>query len=213
MDWKFCYFEKEKNNMKKEIKNKEFLAKGKRVIVYTASYGGGKVVIKEKNPKSTAINRIYNEANFLKKLNKVGIGPKFIAFFDDILVMEFVEGMLIEQFVKENNKGKIVKVLKNVLQQMYKLDKLGINKEEMNRPCKHIIIGKKVVLIDWERSNNTISPKNVTQFCQFLTSSKFGSLIFEKGIVIDKKYTQKVAKEYKQKLDNVSFNKIYSLVK
>ena len=103
--------------------------------------------------------------------------------------------------------------MKNVLQQMYKLDKLGINKEEMNRPCKHIIIGKKVVLIDWERSNNTISPKNVTQFCQFLTSSKFGSLIFEKGIVIDKKYTQKVAKEYKQKLDNVSFNKIYSLVK
>ena len=95
--------------MKKEIKNKEFLAKGKRGIVYTASYGGGKVVIKEKNPKSTAINRIYNEANFLKKLNKVGIGPKFIAFFDDILVMEFVEGMLISNLLRRIIRGKLLR--------------------------------------------------------------------------------------------------------
>ena len=197
-----------------KIKNKEFLAKGKRGIVYTALYGGKKVVVKEKNPKSTAINRMYNEANFLKKLNKVGIGPKFIDFFNDILVMEFVDGELIEKFVKENSKSRIIKVLKNVLQQMYKLDTLGINKEEMSRPYKHIIIkGRRVVLIDWERANNTINPKNVTQFCQFLTSSKFGSLIAEKGIVIDKKNMQKVAKKYKQKLDKASFNKIYSLVK
>ena len=204
--------------MKKEIKNKKFLSKGKRGIVSTALYNGKKVVVKENNPKSTAINRIYNEANFLKKLNKIGIGPKFIDFFNDSLndslVMEFVEGVLIEKFIVENNKKKIVEVLKNILKQMFKLDKLGINKEEMSRPYKHIIIRKKdVVLIDWERANNTINPKNVTQFCQFLTSSKFGSLIAENGIIIDKKNIRKLANEYKQKLDKKSFDKIYALLK
>ena len=39
-----------------------------------------KVVIKIKNPKSEALGRMENEANYLKILNKKGIGPKFIRY-------------------------------------------------------------------------------------------------------------------------------------
>ena len=57
-------------------------SKGKRGLVYLAKYKGKKIIIKTKNPKSRTPGRIEIGAQFLKKLNKHGIGPRFLFFKD-----------------------------------------------------------------------------------------------------------------------------------
>jgi len=52
----------------------------------------------------------------------------------------------------------------------------------MHHPWKHIIIGKKVVLIDFERMHVTKDPKNVSQFCQFVTSKKMTGFLSDKEL-------------------------------
>ena len=80
------------------------------------------------------------------------------------------------------------------------LDDLGINKEEMHHPVKHILIGKKdIVMIDFERCSFSEKVKNVTQFIQFITSTNLSKILNEKGIFFDKEKLRDVAKNYKEK--------------
>lgn len=197
------------------MKNKEFFAKGKRGFIYTAKLGRKKIAIKEKNPESKAENRIEIEAYWLKRLNKHKIGPKFLFFKNNSLVYEFIEGIFLEEFVKNSTKTKIKKLLKGVFNQMFILDKLGINKEEMHHPYKHIIITKnnKPVLLDFERANNTEKPSNVTQFCQCVTSTNMINLFKPKGIKINKKKIRTSARKYKKEINRKNLNEILKIIK
>ena len=197
------------------VTNKEFFAKGKRGFIYTAKLGKKKIAIKEKNPESKAQSRIEFEAYWLKKLNKHKIGPKFIFFERGSLAYEFVEGIFIEEFIKNSTKRDIKKVLMELLNQMFLLDELGINKEEMHHPYKHIIITKKTkpVLLDFERANNTEKPSNVTQFCQFITSTNLHSLLNKKGFKIDISKVRAAARKYKHNINKKNFKEIIKIIK
>jgi putative serine/threonine protein kinase len=193
------------------MKNLRYLAKGKRGVVYTTTYRNKKVAIKKKNPDSEAIGRIQHEANMLKLLNKANIGPKFISHKENELIYVFVEGEFIIDFIEKNSKTNILKVLNDIFKQMFTLDKLGLNKEEMHHPLKHILVHKnKPVMIDFERTHYTIKPKNVTQFCQFMMSTK--KLLDSKNIKINKKEIMSLAQTYKNKRTLENFNNILRLL-
>jgi putative serine/threonine protein kinase len=197
-----------------QVRKKEFFAKGKRGFIYTAKLGNKKIAIKEKNPESKAQSRIEFEAYWLKKLNKHKIGPKFIFFKDDSLAYEFVEGIFIEEFMENSTKEEINKVFIDLFNQMFLLDGLGVNKEEMHHPYKHIIITKKTkpVLLDFERANNTEKPSNVTQFCQFITSTNLHSLLNKKGFKINIRKVRAAAKKYKHNINKKNFEEIIKII-
>jgi len=150
-----------------KIFNPELFAKGKRGLIYTFKIGNKIIALKTKNPDSKAINRIENEANFLKLLNKYKIGSKLIDYGKGFITYEFIKGVTLKEFLKDNKLNK--KIILNIKRQCEILDKLKINKEEMHYPVKNIIINKnKPVLIDFERCGYTLRPKNLNQFKQFL---------------------------------------------
>lgn len=186
------------------IKNIEFFARGKRGVIYTGNYKGKKVAIKIKRPTSKAEGRIKNEYFWLKRLNKYKIGPKFILFKNKALVYEFVKGEFILDFFKKASRKDKTKVLKEVFKQLRVMDKLKVNKKELHKPLKHILIGKKVVLIDFERCYKSNKPKNVTQFCQFLLRRKL--------IKVKEKEFIELNRKYKKNLDDKSFNEILKLI-
>jgi len=170
---------------KKGITNISKIAKGHRGVIYTGMHHSRKVAIKKKRPESEAVGRMENEARWLKFLNRKGIGPKFIFFKKDYFVYNFIEGDFIMDFFEKADKRAVKKVLIDVLRQCNLLDVIGVNKEEMHHPLKHIIVkDSKAVMIDFERIHASQKPKNVTQFLQFLSSKKVYAILHNKGLKI-----------------------------
>jgi len=197
---------------KKGLKNIKKFARGNRGLLYKASLKKKIVVIKTKKPESEAKGRIANETKWIKILNKHKVGPKLLFSGNGYFAYEFVKGDFIIDFIKKNNKEDIIKIIKNVFNQIYIMDKLKVDKEEMHRPLKHIIIDKKPVLIDFERCKITKKPKNVTQFCQFLMSGSTELLLRQKGIKLKKDKIINLAKTYKKEQTKENLNKILSIL-
>ena len=198
----------------KGIKNIEYFTKGHRGILYTGSYKGKKIVIKAKLPESKAAGRIANEVKHLKLLNKYKIGPCILTAKRDYFVYGFIDGDFILKNFKKNNKKNILKIIKQTFSQLFILDKLKINKEEMHHPLKHIIIDKKNKpwLVDFERCHETKKPKNVTQFSVFLISGHAKNLLEEKGIKVNRDKLIEAAKSYKKEMNRKNLSKITDLI-
>ncbi len=174
---------------KKKVTSIKYFTKGHRGILLTGKYKGKKITIKAKLPESEAMARMENEAKWVKRLNKKGIGPKFVFSGKDYFAYYFVEGVFFPEFAKKATKKDAIAAAKNVLMQCHEMDKIGVDKEEMHNPYKHILVkGKKAVLIDFERAHISQNPKNVTQFLQYLSSSKIKLVNRKKAISISKKY-------------------------
>ncbi len=188
----------------KSIRDVEFFAKGKRGKVFTGNYNGKKVAIKVNK-------KINNEKSWLKILNKHKIGPKFIYSENDYIVYEFIDGKRILDYIAENEKKEIIKVLKVVFRQCRVLDRLKIDKKEMHNPWKHILIGNEVKMIDFERCHKVDKGKNVTQFGQFLLRKK--DLLKKKGISINRKEFIRILKRYKDKQTEGNYKKIITILK
>jgi len=198
---------------KKELKSIKKFARGHRGILYKACLKKKEVVIKTKKPESKAKGRIANETKWIKILNKYNIGPKLLFSGKGYFAYEFVKGDFILDFIKKSNKEDIIKTIKNVFNQLYIMDKINMDKEEMHHPLKHIITDKNPVLIDFERCRKTIKPKNVTQFCQFVTSSLTCPLLKLKEIKINKDNIIMLAKKYKKDMSRKNLNQILNLIK
>ncbi len=199
---------------KQKITNIHYFAKGKRGLVYKGVYKRKAVVVKIQRPDAITLSTVQFEATWLKKLNPYKIGPKFFFATEHFLVMEYIEGDLFEDFIRTQQKKDILSLIKKLLQQMYLLDSLGINKYEMNHPDKHIIIRKGTpIMIDFERCRYTEDPKNITQVVQFITATRITLLLEKKGIHVDKKGMQDAARIYKLNRNKKNYNKVISFIK
>ena len=115
--------------------------------------------------------RMNDEAKLLKIVNKVGIGPKLIDKSKNFLVMEYLEGEKIGDWVNQISGKGTSKLLKNtikkILEDCYKLDKIGLDHGELSSLSKHIIIGKsKITILDFESSSTKRQVSNVTSATQ-----------------------------------------------
>lgn len=182
------------------VTNKELFKKGKRSFVYLGTVGNKKVIIKEQRVDTAAMDVLEKEAHWLKLVNTKRIGPKFYHLTENEIIMEYIDGTFFPAWVKNANKTDIQNVLQDVLSQCFKLDQLGISKEEMTNPYKHIIVTKqnKPYLIDFERCRKRLQPQNVTQFCHYLTSSAMAKTLASKDIHFDVKKTRELTADYKR---------------
>ncbi len=205
----------------KQVKNITYFTKGHRGLLYIGDYKKKKVVIKTEKKESQAIGRIENEVNYLKILNKKGIGPELYVYDKKFtyFVCQYIDGAFFPIWLEhstKNNKAMIKKTIKNIFTQCFRMDKQKINKEEMHHPYKHIIIEKatkKPILIDFERCHKSQEPVNVTQFSSYLISNFMILLLKEKGIKVNKDKVIAAAKKYKKEMSKKNLDKIVSLVK
>jgi putative serine/threonine protein kinase len=162
--------------MVKNIILGKIIGKGRRGVVRRCVFSGNNYVAKVPNPKSDTIRRIENESCWLKKLNIFNIGPKFVFCDENVLVMEYLDGEHLCDFLKTCDEKSERKVLKKIMLQCRVMDKLKVNKFEMHRITKNaIVIRGDPILIDFEKCKIVLEPKNVTQFCQFLLKRGYGN--------------------------------------
>ena len=192
----------------------KLFAKGKRGLVYLGKKGKQGIGVKIKKPESRARLRLENEAAVLRKINAKGIGPKLLFAGKDFIAYKFAEGEYIKDYVLRQGRKDIISALKETFRQCFILDKMKLTKEEMHRPLKHVIIGRnKVTLIDFERGHYDRSPKNVTQFCQFIRTGRFAEALKNKKIFIDEALLLSLAKDYKKQPTGKNFRRIRALLK
>jgi len=104
------------------------------------------------------------EIYFLKKLQQYDFVPRLYGWDEKELevTMEFIEGNFIRDTAPE------LVILRKCFNVCHTLDLLGIHKEEMHRPDRHIIIRDGIpYFIDFERARETRKPSNVTQFAVY----------------------------------------------
>jgi HemK-related putative methylase len=184
---------------RKGVRQVSLFAKGHRGLIFTGFLRGKKIAVKTENPRSEAVGRIGIEAQMLVKLNKHGIGPILLFSGDRYFAYRFVEGEMVIDYIERSSREDILRQLQAVIGQLAILDRLGIDKEEMHHPVKHIIIGKKPVLIDFERAHHTERPKNLTQFVEFL--ARISMLLERKSIILNKQELITIARDYARTRD------------
>ncbi|GBD03652.1 hypothetical protein HRbin19_00949 [bacterium HR19] len=193
----------------KKVEDIKFLKKGWRGIIFVDKFENQKVAIKiAKN--ETLIKNIKKEAEILKVVNREGIGPDLIAVGYDFIITRFIEGEGFGKVLEQKNLSSVKNLFFDILYQARKLDEIKISKNEMHRPYSNIIVsGQKAFLIDFESSQISENPKNITQFFSFILS-----FLKHKGAIFPKEEKEAIllAQEYKKTYSQKSFEKILKFI-
>ena len=194
------------------------LGKGYVGIVVLAKKSSKQVALKIRRTDSQR-KEMKNEAVLLKLVNSVNVGPKMFVASKNFLVMEYLEGVKISEWVNTlKGKGstkKLKSTIRNVLEDCYRLDQIGFDHGELSNISKHVIVGKtKSTLIDFESSSTKRRPSNVTSVTQAIF---IGSGIAKKVQKIYKNPSKEkiieVLKQYKQEKTQENFEKLLKILK
>lgn len=157
----------------KKISNLQVLGKGCVGVVVAAYRNQHKTALKIRRVDADREN-MRHEAEMLKLANNISVGPKLLAETSNFLLMEFIEGNTLHEWVKalEGRSQRILirKVLREILEQCWRLDQAGLDHGELSNAPKHIIVNAsdKPVIIDFETASVNRKPANVTSICQYL---------------------------------------------
>ena len=146
------------------------LGKGYVGVVVVAKRKSKEIALKIRRTDSQR-ERMQDEAALLKLANSIDVGPKMFDVSKNFLVMEHIEGEKFRDWIdllKGTGSAKTLKtVIKNILEDCYRLDKIGFDHGELSNISKHVIVSKtKATLIDFESSSIKRRPSNVTSITQ-----------------------------------------------
>ncbi len=188
----------------------------------------GVVVLAKKNNKQVALkirrtdsqrNNMKNESVLLKLVNSVNVGPKMIDVSKNFLVMEYLEGEKISDWINSlkgaGSTKKLKSTIRKVLEDCYRLDQINFDHGELSNISKHVIVGKtKSTLIDFESSSTNRKPSNVTSIAQAFF---IGSGIAKKAQKIYKNPPKEkiieALKQYKQEKSKENFEELLKILK
>lgn len=198
----------------KHVYNTPVLGKGCVGIVVEAFREDEAVALKIRR---TDANRstMQHEAQMLKKANKINIGPRLLGITKNFLLMEYVEGTLLPEWIKtlkgKNTRKRLRNVLRLALEQAWKLDEAGLDHGELSHAPKHVIVkpDDTPCLVDFETASISRHVSNVTSLCQYLfIGSPIAKLIQRKLGKINKDDLVKALKTYKKKRNKKNFEEI-----
>jgi putative serine/threonine protein kinase len=195
----------------KQALNTPILGKGCVGIVTIAYRDGEKVALKIRRVDADR-SRMQQEAKMLKKANLVHVGPRLLGVSKNFLLMQFIDGDLLPKWLdKQIEKALVRKVLREVLEQCWRLDIAGLDHGELSHAPKHIIVDKKgsPFIVDFETASLNRKPSNVTSICQFLfISGVVAEKVAEKLGEKDKKAIIEVLRRYKSDRTRENFETV-----
>lgn len=104
--------------------------------------------------------------------NSIGVGPSLFAHTENFIIMEFIDGLTIIDWIRQQNLSayKVRGIVVTVLNKCYNLDRIHLDHGELNRLDRHILISKhdSVDIIDFESSSSLRKMSNVTSATQAL---------------------------------------------
>ena len=184
-----------------ELRDFRFLARGHKGVVYVANYTcagrTGRVAIKICRGGGAR-----QEERWLRRCNDLGIGASLVSYeWDECVAMEYVEGPSIGEALDGAVPPSVLfKALRDLLAQCARLDQQGIDKREMNRCQKHVIVSRegRSTLLDFERCQESAKPCNVTGLAQYLTQAWAVGKLRGAGAAVDIDAVRAACKSHKK---------------
>ena len=125
--------------------------------------------------RRTDANRVSMEEEFrLTQLaNRVGVGAPVNGFTKDVILMRYIRGVELEEYVKSSSgRGsarRVRELAHALLNQCRKLDLIGVDHGQLSNLRKHVIIDRETpYIIDFESASQKRAMKNVTTAAQYL---------------------------------------------
>ncbi|MCL2358443.1 serine/threonine protein kinase [Candidatus Bathycorpusculum sp.] len=146
------------------------LGKGYVGIVTTAHVQGKQLALKMQRVDSER-ESLYHEAELLAMANTIGVGPQFVAVTKHFLLMQLIDGFLLEEWLTTYRDNTDVRtVLTDILEQCWRLDEIGLDHGELSKAPKHLLVNKSDIpfIVDFETASTQRNASNVTSVCQFL---------------------------------------------
>lgn len=196
----------------------QILGKGYVGVVVLAKKRNNLVALKIRRLDSQR-SEMQSEAKLLRLVNTVNVGPKLYDASKNFLVMEYLEGDKIGDWIQSlkgsGSSKKLKSIVRIILEDCYRLDQMGFDHGELSSISKHVIIGKlRTTLIDFESSSVNRRASNVTSITQAIF---IGSGIAKKVQRIykipPKEKIIDVLRAYKQEQTRRSFDDIVKILK
>jgi len=195
---------------RKRVSNVSVLGKGCVGIVLVARVNKEKVALKVRRLDADR-SVMRHEAEMLEKANSVEVGPKLLGFTGNMVLMEFVDGFLLPEWLGKRVGKRLVKeVLRDVLEQCWLLDSIGLDHGELSHAPKHIIVDRsnRPFIVDFETASVNRRPANVTSICQFLFITDIAEEVAGKIGDKDKKSIIEALRFYKECRSRESFEAV-----
>jgi len=190
------------------------LGKGCVGVVVVAYTNSGRAALKIRRVDADR-KGMFHEGEMLNRANAIDVGPKLLEISENFLLMELVEGTHFPEWIKSmegrEEQWRVRLVLKDILEQCYRLDEAGLDHGELSNAPKHIIVDAddRPHLIDFETASINRRVSNVTSVCQYLfLGSQIADKVKEKRGEVDEKELINALRTYKRERTRENFEKI-----
>ena len=198
------------------LNNIPVLGKGYVGVVVLSNQGKKAVALKIRRMDASR-PEMQSEAKLLRLANEVDVGPKLIESSKNFIIMEYLEGKKIIDWIRDlKGKGSAAKLrstILKVLEDCYSLDKIRLDHGELSHIHKHVIVGKKICIIDFESSSVNRRTSNVTSATQSIfIGSGFANLVKKIIKIPNRKKLISSLKKYKNDQSRENFENILQVL-
>jgi putative serine/threonine protein kinase len=147
------------------------IGKGVRGVVFQGLMGGEVVAVKLLRTDS-AVASMEREAQIHSLANSLGIGPLLIKHSEEAIVMEYVEGVRLGEYIASKPQG-LPLVVEDVLRQCYVMDVNGLDHGQLTDSSDHVIVqeNNRPRIIDFSHASTTRKTSNLTSFVSYLMNT------------------------------------------
>ncbi|MEO0869751.1 MAG: hypothetical protein AAFY17_15200, partial [Cyanobacteria bacterium J06642_11] len=141
------------------------------VVLRVLHQGHSRVLKVRRDPAPQASLAV--EAMMLRQANTVAVGPQYIAHSDNFLLMDYVDGPMLVDWLQTSQCAEAVyKVVFALIHQAYRLDQIGVDHGDLRCITAHaLVLSTGPVLIDFSGASLERRLANVTTLVQGLLIS------------------------------------------
>ena len=193
------------------------LGKGHESVVVKAKFDDKIFALKIRRTDSSRSN-VNNEVEYLRLANSINVGPQLKNYTDNMILMEFIPDITLANWI-QNLSGNtstinLKKTIRDLLYQCRKLDRIGLDHGELSNLFKHVFVGEKISILDFESSSISRRVKNVSSAVQWLfIGGPFSHKVRDFLHISDIDDIKISTKLYKFEMNDYSFNELLKCLK
>lgn len=199
----------------KYLNSTPVLGKGCVGIVVMAQRSDEIVALKIRRT-DTDRSSMQHEAKMLRKANSVHVGPLLLGATDNFILMTFINGILLPEWVEiiigENERKSLDRILYLIMEQAWRLDKIGLDHGELSTANKHIIVTQDEApcIVDFETASLSRRASNITSLSHylFLGSSLAKIIRAKRGLEFKEAKLLQILRTYKRERGKENFEEL-----